>query len=348
MLLEPSKDFPARIDHLSAFDFSWPTSAAPYTMDIHSHLRRLETEYVGPAKQFLTESFRAYPTATTMAVIFTVTSFVPVVSAIALTGFASFVALAGILVVVVGLALSLAVVLSSTLVFSVVADFLVSGLFQSRSGGAPAQTTDAPATAPSATATDAPNISTCSIPLRRAFTALKTAITPLLSFDPLKFKSSSLRTHLLAFLLLRNTLARIFLPRWMRYHALYPYVFGSNRAPHPLKWVILDALSPRGVVSAVGVDGIVTAGVVVLLLSPRARAAALSFLRAALDSSEKTVHVDMPHPMAGPNTDAEEQLAGEETVPPVVAPGQSAATTGVSTSGGIVPEVRARNVTGAA
>ncbi|KAJ6460808.1 hypothetical protein C8R47DRAFT_117309 [Mycena vitilis] len=183
----------------------------------------LETEYVGPAKQFLTESFQAYPAATTTAVIFAVTSFVPVVSAIALTVFASFVALAGTLVVVVGLALSLAVVLSRTLVFSVVVDFL----FQFRSGGAAAQRS---ADGRSREERHR-HLNIQQPPPRRLHSPQNLHHDhPLLSSAPLEYPSLPNRTPLLAFLLLRNPLARTLLPRWLRYHALATRTSSAARA----------------------------------------------------------------------------------------------------------------------
>jgi hypothetical protein len=189
-------------------------------------------------------------------------------------------------------------------------------------------------------------------------------------------KGRNWRYSLLAAVLLRNTFARIFLPRWMRYHPFYPYVFGRDRAPHPLKWVLLRAISssPSAVavapfkfgrliyriISAVGLDPILLACVLVLVVSPRARparnaalATLAGFLRTALELLEKTAAADTPAaaPRADAGADAESPAADaarDEVVPPVVGtPGQSAATTGVSTTGGIVPDVRARNVAAA-
>ncbi|KAJ7890250.1 hypothetical protein B0H13DRAFT_2040487 [Mycena leptocephala] len=293
-----------------------------------------------------------------MAVVFALTSLVPVVAAIALVVFTGFLAVTGVAVIVVALGLSLLVLLSSALVFSVVATLVVSGVLWSK--GSPAKPAGIAATEPANG--ERSGISDFWVPFRRAFTALQGRV-----------KGRNWRYSLLAAVLLRNTFARIFLPRWMRYHPFYPYVFGRDRAPHPLKWVLIRAISssPSAVavapfkfgrlvyriISAVGLDPILLACVLVFVVSPRARparnaalAALAGFLRTALGSLEKAAAADTP--AAAPCTDAESPAAADaardEVVPPVFStPGQSAATTGVSTTGGIVPVVRARNVAAA-
>lgn len=237
---------------------------------------------------------------------------------------------------------------------------MVSGVLRSK--GSPAQPAGIAATEPANG--ERSGISDFWVPFRRAFTALQGSV-----------KARNWRYSLLAAVLLRNTFARIFLPRWMRYHPFYPYVFGRDRAPHPLKWVLIRAISSPSavavapfkfgrlvyrIISAVGLDPILLACVLVLVVSPRARPARnavlailAGFLRIALESLEKTAAADTPAaaPRADAGADAESRAADaarDEVVPPVVGmPGQSAATTGVSTTGGIVPDVRARNVAAA-
>ncbi|KAJ6562531.1 hypothetical protein B0H19DRAFT_1144876 [Mycena capillaripes] len=346
-------------------------------MDIRGRLRRMETDYGRPAKEFFTQSFQEYPTATTVCVV---TSFIPVVLAIALALFACVLAVSGVLVTVVGLGLSLVVILSFTLMFSAAVTLVVSCAL--RFGGKSAQTGEPAATGTASAATEPTEgpASDYGIPFRRAFTAFEGSRRTMFScraahilFFPMK--ATNWRTRLVAAVLFRNLFARIFLPRWMRYHPFYPYVFGSSRAAHPLKWVLINAIQPiitvaealfklvrvaHGLVSAVGLESILAAGVLILVLSPRARsgrhaalAAIVSFLRTTLDSLEETVPAENPSPAPAAVPVRAEQPAADavkdEIVPPVVGtPGQDATSTGVSTTAGTVPDMRARNVAGAA
>ncbi|KAF7360608.1 hypothetical protein MVEN_00792300 [Mycena venus] len=266
-------------------------------MDIGSHLNRMESEYVRPAKQFLAQSFEKHPTATAIAAVFAVTSFVPVVLAIALAVFAAFLTITGLLTTVVALGLSLFVILSTTLVFSAAVTFIILGI--PRFGRSPAQPTEAAAPEP----TGIPNVSNFGSP-RRAFAALR-------HLYPRKGSSWSFR--LLFGLLFRNTFARIFLPRWMRYHRFYPYVFGIERTPHPFKWVLLRFLSPVLAVAIVVFNFgriIILVGALLLFASPRGRgvrdailAALVAFLRESLEMLEKTF------PAAAPPVAAEQPVS---------------------------------------
>ncbi|KAJ7806566.1 hypothetical protein B0H14DRAFT_3152894 [Mycena olivaceomarginata] len=326
-------------------------------MDVSGYLNRIESDYVRLAKQFLTQSFEKYPTATTIATVFAVTSFVPVVSAIALALFASFLAVAGLLTTLFALGLSLLVVLSATLVFSAAATILVSNI--PRFGGLPEQTRDGAATEPADNLT---GFGRRRSPMRRAFTAFRNRFSK-------KGLNRRARFLLPLFFLFRNTFARIFLPRVVRYHPFYPVVFGSTRTPHPLKWVLLRLISPflefvaapfkivrlvLGVVLELGVESVLIAGVLFLFASSHGRearkatlAAVVGFLRETLESLEKMRDTPTAEPSASTETPATE-AAEDKTVPSVVPPGQAAGATGVSTTDGVSSEVKARNVAGAA
>ncbi|KAJ6495459.1 hypothetical protein C8R45DRAFT_1212243 [Mycena sanguinolenta] len=308
-------------------------------MDLGGFLTRMESDYIRPAHQLLTQYYEKYPTATTIMAVFALTSMVPVVSAIALALFASFLAVAGVLAIIVAIGLSLLVILSSTLVFSVASTVLVSSFIRTRK--ASVQIGDGVPTEP----TESASTSTQPDPTRHAFTAFENWYSK---------KGSTWRTPLLLVLLLRNTIARIFLPRWMRYHRMYPFFFGFDRTPHPLKWIILNPIEMVAEMVAFFVRRLVFPAVLVgcayfWFTSPRVRelrtatlAALVAFLRGTLESLETRATTDIPAATSaeGPGTEAK----ADETVPSVVPPGQNAGTTGVSTSSGVVPEMRARNV----
>ncbi|KAF8205400.1 hypothetical protein K438DRAFT_2096717 [Mycena galopus ATCC 62051] len=287
-------------------------------MDLGGHLDRIESDYVRPAKQFLTQSYEKYPTVTATAAIFMLTSFVPVVLAGTLALFASFLAVSVLLTVLVALGLALLVVLSSTLVFSAAGTVAVSILIRSK--GTPVQPKDGAATEePSET----PGTSTRFNPLRSAFTSFEDR-----DWYPRK-NLRSWRTRFFLALFFRNTFARIFLPRWMRAHHLYPYIFGFDRTPHPLKWVVLNTIRAA-------LDMILTVGWLVLVVDPRV------YRREGWrqNPAAETSPVGTEHPAS--------ETTRDEEVPLVVQPGQSAGSTGVSTTGGVNPDVRARNVAEAA
>jgi hypothetical protein len=198
--------------------------------------------------------------------------------------------------------------------------------------------------------------------MRRAFTAFRNRFSK-------KGLNRRARFLLPLFFLFRNTFARIFLPRVVRYHPFYPVVFGSTRTPHPLKWVLLRLISPflefvaapfkivrlvLGVVLELGVESVLIAGALFLFASSHGRearkatlAAVVGFLHETLESLEKMRDTPTAEPVASTETPATE-AAEDKTVPSVVPPGQTAGATGVSTTDGVSSEVKARNVAGAA
>jgi len=260
-------------------------------------VHNLETEYGRPAKDFIAQSFRECPTITLIGVVFSAISFVPVVSTIALALIVCFLAtiaivlavvalVSGALFVVFTLALLLSTILSAAFALSAITALVMSGVVRCRTPRAETQeaVTTAPANCPG-------SISTYLIPVERAFTALQDKAHALgLPFRLPGFGQR--RSRLFALILLRNPLARIFLPRWMRYRYFFPWVFGLNRTPHPLKWVILRgvwavqrSLSPvfkavsfllvklprlaYRLLADMGWDSVLIVCVLVVLLSPR-------------------------------------------------------------------------------
>ncbi|KAJ7847717.1 hypothetical protein B0H14DRAFT_3675066 [Mycena olivaceomarginata] len=271
--------------------------------------------------------------------VFAVTSFVPVVSAIALALFASFLAVAGLLTTLFALGLSLLVVLSATLVFSAAATILVSNI--PRFGGLPEQTRDGAATEPADNLT---GFGRRRSPMRRAFTAFGTASRRRVStgapVSSSPFSSSSATpSPESSFPVLSGTTPSTQSSR-LHTHAAPSQV--GLVAPHiPLPRVC--RCSPFKIVRLV-------LGVV-LELGVEARkatlAAVVGFLRETLESLEKMRDTPTAEPSASTETPATE-AAEDKTVPSVVPPGQAAGATGVSTTDGVSSEVKARNVAGAA
>ncbi|KAK7044463.1 hypothetical protein R3P38DRAFT_2878887 [Favolaschia claudopus] len=320
-------------------------------MDFGGYVERLNSDYVRPAREFLERSYETNPTATTVAAIFAATSLVPVVSTISLAVFASYLAVVGLFTTILALVLSLLVALSATFLFSLAAAFLISR----RSQLSP----DSPRTgaaAQSSFAEGRPRIFSRGFSLRRPFNALRRSFR--------SKKGANWPLLLIVFLLLRNPLARIFLPRAVRYHKAYPLIFGSDRTPHPFKWTILWFLSPvlavahivfkvLSIGSVVGLEGIVLAGVIFMLVSKRggeARkgvgAAVAPFLRDALRGLEE-LFAESHSTESTSGTPSSGPAAAETTgVPSVVSPGQEAGSTGVSMTDAAA-ELRARSVPGA-
>ncbi|KAK7039651.1 hypothetical protein R3P38DRAFT_2901163 [Favolaschia claudopus] len=321
-------------------------------MDFGGYVERLNSDYVRPARVYLERSYETNPTATMVAAIFVATSLIPVVSTISLVFFASYLAVVGLFTTILALVLSLLVALSATFLFSLSTTFLISRRSQlypesARTGAAAAQ---------SGSSEGIPRTFSRGFSLRRPFSALRRSFR--------SKKGANWPLLLIVFLLLRNPLARIFLPRAVRYHKAYPLIFGSDRTPHPFKWTILWFLSPviavaqivfkvLSIGSVLGLEGIVLAGVIFVLVSKRggeARkgvgAAVAPFLRDALRGLEDLFAE--PHstestsgaPSSGP------PAADTTGVPSVVSSGQEAGSTGVSMTDAAA-ELRARSVPGA-
>ncbi|KAF7369317.1 hypothetical protein MVEN_00259900 [Mycena venus] len=268
----------------------------------------MEKEYGRPAKDFLAQSFRECPTVTSIGVVFSIISFVPVVTAIALFIIICFLTAAGIfisvvallsggLVAVVTLFLLLSTILSAALVLSATTALVMSSDVWCRTPRV--ETQDADTTTPSKQ-----GISGYLIPITRFFTSL---ISSLVALQKNKVPSSW-RLPIFALILLRNPIARILLPRWMRYRSFYPWVFGRNRNPHPLKWAVLrvlwaahPAMFPRRKIASfvfkafrlavrlladLGWDSVLIVCVLLAFLSPKVRERAIAplyeFLRRVL------------------------------------------------------------------
>ncbi|KAJ6528787.1 hypothetical protein DFH09DRAFT_1371184 [Mycena vulgaris] len=229
--------------------------------NIRGHLHRIDNAYWQPAEQFIRESFQEHRCLASTLAVFAVMSFVPVVSAVALASFICILAAAGCLLTIVALGLLLSVTLSVTLVFSAILTLMASGAIWSV--GSLGRQGDAPATEPTPTITAVPN--SHHIYLQRAYTGLKHVLQ----------KAPGWKWSLLGFVLFRNLFGRILLGRAARQHRFYPYVFGSNRTAHPLKWVLIDALDmllsiPSRLISSINVV-VLTACLLLALASPRVR-----------------------------------------------------------------------------
>ncbi|KAJ6482632.1 hypothetical protein C8R45DRAFT_1002061 [Mycena sanguinolenta] len=310
----------------------------------------MEKEYGRPAKDFLAQSFRECPTITLVAVVFSVLSFVPIVATVALASILSLVAVIGILMAaaalfsgivfsVVTLTVLLSTVLSAVFAFSVITALIMSGVWR------PPRVPKAEEP-PTATMESAGIFEYIAL-LRGALVVLLERVYALCPPSKLSWKH-----HLFSAILLRNPLARIFLPRWMRFRPWYPYVFGRNRNPHPLKWVLVGIIHSRPfssllavisvpfkiarlvyhTISEMGWDSVLLVGILVLFLSPRARLRTYSalgavtlFFSTTLQSWAEKVTVQPTH---------SETLTAE--IPPVT-PAPSVATAAVSTSRRIMP-----------
>jgi hypothetical protein len=271
-------------------------------------------------------------------------------------------------------ALFLSIVLSAAFVLSVVTSLVMSGGISFRRS-LPETQEAIP------TAAESPGISKYREPLARTFVALN--ITAHILGHPLK--SPGWRAHLIAAILFRNIFARIFLPRWMRYHPFYPYIFGRSRTPHSLKWVLSRHISrvisvasfffkfwhlAHRILSEVGWDSVLAACVLLLLfISPRSRSvgyAALMvpfvFFRAKVEPSWRRVRsvyaavaslagapffrvipqsqenavITEPDPAANVEVSTTDDMRDETALHASVLQDEGAATTVVSTCGGIV------------
>ncbi|KAJ6601658.1 hypothetical protein B0H10DRAFT_673016 [Mycena sp. CBHHK59/15] len=169
---------------------------------------------------FLTESFKAYPMLTSTLAIFAVMSLTPVLATISLTIFVVLATIAVCLLTVAGLVMSLPVILSITLFSSAIITLLASGVLSAVKRFAQAkERTDLPcgdSTPARAEPLQAPNV--------------RAQLHDVWGMIMHPIKSTGWKSRLVAFILFRNVLARIFLPRAVRYHPAYPLVFGINWA----------------------------------------------------------------------------------------------------------------------
>ncbi|KAJ6564487.1 hypothetical protein B0H19DRAFT_1141200 [Mycena capillaripes] len=321
----------------------------------------MEAEYGRPAKDFVSQCFRECPTVTSMAVVFSVIGFVPVVTAIALVLLICFLALTGILISFATLAIGallavtiltfiLSIVLSAAFVLSAVTTLWMSCIVSFR------------------TPLEEPRDSTSTTPLDdpthigRILSALKARL-PFALPHPIPLKSRYI--GLVLTILLRNPFARIFLPRWMRYRPFFPYLFGRNRTPHPLKWVILGAIAPvewaffvgklaksmfkfasfilklvcmpRDIVADVGWDSILLACFLLLVVSPPVRKAgwaALAVVAAFLRGWITTETIPDADADADVNTESESSV---DTTPSYTPPTADTNTTSADTGADAVP-----------
>ncbi|KAJ7463947.1 hypothetical protein FB451DRAFT_1561899 [Mycena latifolia] len=193
---------------------------------IRGHLQRMDDAYLQPAQRFLKESFQEHSLMTSMLAVFAVASFVPIVSAVALALFTFILAAAGFLVTLAALGLLLSIALSITFVLAVIITGAVWAIKSLTTK------TNDPVAEPTTTNPAGPTVADYHIYLQRGYAVLKS----------IRRRTPGWKSSLLAFALFRNLFARIFLPRVVRYHPFYPYVFGSDRTPHPLKWVLVDAI----------------------------------------------------------------------------------------------------------
>ncbi|KAJ7136673.1 glycosyl hydrolase family 7-domain-containing protein [Mycena epipterygia] len=251
-------------------DAKIPNDQVPRSVDMsffHIHLNTMEETYGRPAKQFFRDSFHAYPVATSVLAVFAVISFVPVVSAIALALFACFLAATGCLIILVAVALFLSVVVSVTFVFSAITTLMAHSLRRPFT-----ETVTGPTTAGAEGLTSSNH---------NNYTQHACAVLDSTAYTPLK--ASSWTSRFLAFLVLRNPVACTLLPRKVRYHRFYPvFLFGSNRKPYPLKWVLLRHVSrisafvcwPLHIISPRGWAALLAVCILLVLFSPRARSAA--------------------------------------------------------------------------
>ncbi|KAJ7769343.1 hypothetical protein B0H16DRAFT_1686164 [Mycena metata] len=282
---------------------------SPIRLRGREYIAELERRYGVPAKEFLKESYEEHPLATTAVVIFAVTSFTPVVGAAALAVFTVCLALCATLVTIIGLgkcptgflellflivapALGLATLLSTTLFSSLVLTFLVAGAIRLRSARHLAHQTVRRAAHDQ---TETPEASSAP-PKRRRFPGI-----PGMRFRrSLGFhRRGSWKARALLLFILCEAVSRIRLPRVVRYTFLYRTLFGATlfgpRRTHFLqRGLSLPFILMRGALWMLPSTGLkvarapirlfggwkapVTIYLVLLLLSPRLRAAARSRL----------------------------------------------------------------------
>ncbi|KAJ7016222.1 hypothetical protein C8F04DRAFT_1202910 [Mycena alexandri] len=188
----------------------------------HEYIAELERRYSVPAKQFLKESYEEHPLATTAIVIFAVTSFTPVVGAVALAAFTVCLAFCATLIIIIGLALGLATFLSTTLFSSLVLTFLVAGAIRLRSARRLGRSTSRRAAhTETPEATSAPS-------KRRRFPGIpgmrSGAFRRSLGFH----RRGSWKARALLLFVLCDAVSRIRLPRVVRYSFLYLTLFGAT------------------------------------------------------------------------------------------------------------------------
>ncbi|KAJ7675197.1 hypothetical protein B0H17DRAFT_1081402, partial [Mycena rosella] len=249
-LLPPSQYSPG-----NSMSFVHPPSTQHRLRD---YIIGLENAYAVPAKEFMRDSFQEYPLATSVMAIFAVASFTPIVASVALAVFTICAASAICFVTLLGLALCLSVILSSTLVSSVVVTTLAGGLLQLRHREI-------------SPADGSPPRHASHIPAKKAFSAL---------FSPLKRGGWKLRA--LAVLIVWDLVSRIRLPRVVRYHPIVHAIFGRRRHTTLLRRIFSRTFAVRGAglklarlpLRLVGWKTILAASLVLFVLSPRLRIAA--------------------------------------------------------------------------
>ncbi|KAJ7186582.1 hypothetical protein C8R46DRAFT_1341951 [Mycena filopes] len=192
----------------------------------HEYISELNRRYGAPAKEFLQESYEEHPLATTAVMIFAVTSFTPVVGAIALAAFTVCLAVCATIVTVIGLALGLATLLSTTLFSSLVLTFLVAGAIRLRTARRLARSSSRRrATAAQAAHTDETSEAAPPTSKRRRIPGFPGRFRPTLGG---LHRRGSWKARVLVLLVLCDAVSRIRLPRALRYTFLYRTLFGAT------------------------------------------------------------------------------------------------------------------------
>ncbi|KAJ6595523.1 hypothetical protein DFH09DRAFT_1134870 [Mycena vulgaris] len=190
---------------------------------LHEHMLSLQSQYLTPTKQFMEDSFQEYPLATSVFAIFAATSFTPVVMAIALAVFTVCLAGSICLLTLIGLALCLSVVLSTTLVSSAVTAALGAGLLRIRSLGLwISDHRSATRTAEGQLQGAAPGPHVQPVASKAIFTT-KQAVRAIFP----RLKGAGWKARILAVTLFCELISRIHLPRVVRHNPIYRTIFGA-------------------------------------------------------------------------------------------------------------------------
>ncbi|KAF7290303.1 hypothetical protein HMN09_01288300 [Mycena chlorophos] len=195
--------------------------------ELRQNLRRVENEYVRPLKNFVKESYAESPVATTAVLLFALSSVGPLVAALAAAIFTVWASVTAGLLGIVGIFLTLAVVLSTTLISSLVLAVAVMAFIQRRNptGGETTNTTVPETEAAPAADRDRPSAS-----FPRLLSRLSTRIRARRAGRPRRFRVG--RT--LFWILLASTIfagdgiSRLRLPAGIRYGFMYRKLFGSS------------------------------------------------------------------------------------------------------------------------
>nr|GAT59761.1 predicted protein [Mycena chlorophos] len=201
----------------------------PNREQLRQNLRRVESEYVLPLKEFVKEAYAESPVATTAVLLFALSSVGPLVSALAAAVFTVWASVTAGLLGLVGIVLTLAVVLSTTLISSLVLAIAIMGFIQHRkpTGESTSATFSETVETEAAPAADKDRPSAY---FARLLSRLSTRIRARRAARPRRFRVGRMLFWILlaSAIFAGDGISRLRLPAGIRYGFMYRKLFGSS------------------------------------------------------------------------------------------------------------------------